>query len=58
MAVIVQGSAEDVIARRRPQPPEVLLGETIKRLAGLPPDVRPTSLPTQYVRIAILLARP
>ncbi len=57
MVATVQESAEDVIGRRRPQPPEVLLGDTIKWLAGLPPDVRPTSLPIQYVRIANMMAR-
>jgi hypothetical protein len=57
MAAIVQESLQDLIARRRPQPPETLAGETIKWLAGLPAEVRPTSLPTQFVRIANALAR-
>jgi hypothetical protein len=49
--------SENVSEQRRQQPPEVLLGDTIKWLAGLPADVRPTSLPAQYVRIANTLAR-
>jgi hypothetical protein len=49
--------SDDVIERRRQQPLEVLLGETIKWLAGLPAEVRPTSLPIQYVRITNTLAR-
>lgn len=57
MAAVVQESLEDVIARRRPQPPEVLLTDTIKWLASLPSDVRPTALPIQFVRIANALAR-
>ena len=57
MAAIVQESLEDLIARRRPQPPESLVGETIKWLAGLPADVRPSALPIQFVRIANAVAR-
>jgi len=57
MAALVQESLEDIIARRRPQPPEVLVADTIKWLASLPPDVRPTALPTQFVRIANALSR-
>jgi len=52
MAAILRESLEDVIARRRPQPPEALVADTIKWLAGLPADVRPTALPVQFVRIA------
>ncbi len=57
MAAILHESLEDLIARRRPQPPEALVGETIKWLASLPADVRPTSLPIQFARIANALAR-
>lgn len=57
MVAVVQESLDDVIARRRPQPPEVLLTDTIKWLASLPSDVRPTVLPIQFVRIANALAR-
>jgi hypothetical protein len=57
MAAILHESLEDVIARRRPQPPEALHGDTIKWLASLPADVRPTLLPIQFVRIANALAR-
>ncbi|HEX4586106.1 MAG TPA: hypothetical protein VH183_14855 [Burkholderiaceae bacterium] len=57
MVATAQESLEDVIARRRPQPPEALVSDTIKWLAGLPADVRPTSLPIQFVRIANALAR-
>jgi len=56
MVALAQESLEQVIARRRPQPPEVLLSDTIRWLAALPPDVRPTALPTQFVRIANALA--
>ncbi len=45
------------IGRRRPQPPETLNPETIRWLAALPVDVRPTLFPIQYVRIANMLAR-
>ena len=55
MVAILQD--EDLIKRRRPQAPEVLQSDTIKWLAGLPADVRPTSLPIQYMRIANALAR-
>jgi hypothetical protein len=55
--VTVLESLEDIVARRRPQPPEALTGDTIKWLAGLPSDVRPGALPIQYVRIANKLAR-
>ncbi len=48
---------DDVIARRRPQPPESLATETVRWLAGLPSDVRPRRLPIEYVRIANALAR-
>jgi hypothetical protein len=48
---------DEIIARRRPQPPETLGAETIRWLAGLPPDVRPAALPIQFVRIANALAR-
>ena len=57
MVATVHDLLEDVIARRRPQTAEVLLGDTIKWLAGLPYDVRPSLLPTQYARIANALAR-
>jgi hypothetical protein len=57
MVALAQPSLEEVIARRRPQPPETLLSDTIRWLAALPPDVRPTALPTQFVRIANALAR-
>jgi len=57
MVAAVQESLESLIARRRPQPPEVLASETIKWLASLPSDVRPTALPSQYLRIANALAR-
>jgi hypothetical protein len=57
MAALAEESLKDVIARRRPQPPEVLLSDTIKWLAALPADVRPTALPIQYVRIANAVAR-
>lgn len=57
MVTTVQDSLEEIIARRRPQLPEVLTGDTIQWLAGLPPDVRPGALPIQYVRIANRLAR-
>jgi len=48
---------EEIIARRRLQPTETLGNETIRWLAGLPPDVRPSALPIQFVRIANALAR-
>jgi hypothetical protein len=57
MAVLAQESLEGIIARRRPQPPEVLAGDTIKWLASLPPDVRPSALPTRFVRIANAISR-
>lgn len=57
MVTTVQESLEEIIARRRPQPPESLTGDTIKWLAGLPSDVRPSALPIQFVRIANQLAR-
>jgi hypothetical protein len=57
MVAVAHESLEDVIARRRPQPPEVLVSDTIKWLATLPADVRPTALPTQYVRITNAVAR-
>jgi hypothetical protein len=57
MAAILHESLEQLIARRRPQPPQQLHGDTIKWLAGLPADVRPTLLPIQFVRIANELAR-
>jgi hypothetical protein len=57
MVATLHDSLEDVIARRRPQPPEALVGDTIKWLAGLPSDVRPSLLPIHYVRIANALAR-
>jgi hypothetical protein len=57
MAAILRESLEDLIARRRPQPPEALVADTIKWLAGLPADVRPTALPVQFVRIANAVAR-
>jgi hypothetical protein len=57
MVAVAQESLEAVIARRRPQPPETLLSDTIKWLASLPADVRPTALPVQFVRIANALAR-
>lgn len=57
MAALMTDSLEEVIARRKPQPPESLQTETIRWLASLPPDVRPTALPIQYVRIANALAR-
>jgi hypothetical protein len=57
MAALMNDSLEELIARRRPQPPESLQGDTIRWLAGLPPDVRPSALPIQYVRIANALAR-
>jgi hypothetical protein len=49
-------SLEEIIARRRPQPPETLGNDTIRWLAALPPDVRPSALPVQFVRIANALA--
>jgi hypothetical protein len=57
MAALAQESLEEIIARRRPQPKEVLLSDTIRWLAALPPDVRPTALPIQFVRIVNALAR-
>ncbi len=48
---------EEIIARRRPQPPETLDSDTIRWLASLPPDVRPSALPSQFVRVANALAR-
>jgi hypothetical protein len=50
-------SLAELIARRRPQPPENLAPETMRWLAGLPSDVRPRQLPIEYVRIANALAR-
>jgi hypothetical protein len=57
MVATVEESLEELIARRRPQPPEALVGDTIKWLAALPADVRPTALPIQFVRIANAVAR-
>jgi hypothetical protein len=48
---------DEIIGKRKPQAPESLNGETIKWLASLPADVRPTLLPIQFVRIANALAR-
>jgi hypothetical protein len=55
--IATQATAEEIVARRRPQPPEALVGETVKWLASLPADVRPRSLPIQFVRIANSMAR-
>jgi len=57
MAALMNDSLEEISARRRPQPPESLQSDTIRWLAGLPVDVRPTALPIEYVRIANALAR-
>ena len=54
---MTQSSLEDQIARRKPQPPEPLAPETIRWLAGLPSDVRPTAMPSQYTRIANRMAQ-
>ena len=48
---------EETVERRRPQPPETLSDDTIRWLASLPADVRPTLLPIHYVRIVNALAR-
>jgi len=57
MGSTVHDPADNGIQGRSPQPPEALAGDTIKWLASLPEDVRPTSLPVHYVRIANALAR-
>jgi hypothetical protein len=57
MAALMTDSLEEMIARRKLQPPESLQSDTIRWLASLPTDVRPTALPIQFVRIANALAR-
>ena len=57
MASTVHEPPGNPTAGRQAQPPEALLGDTIKWLAALPQNVRPTSLPIQHVRIANALAR-
>jgi hypothetical protein len=57
MVATTPTSLKDIIARRRPQPREALLADTVKWLAGLPADVRPRSLPIEFVRIANAMAR-
>lgn len=47
----------ELIARRRPQPPESLSNETMQWLATLPTHVRPRVLPIEYTRIANTLSR-
>ena len=57
MAQTVGSTADDLAARRRPQAPEQLAGETIEWLAALPANVRPRSLPIQFTRITNTLGR-
>jgi len=57
VAVTFATSIDEIIARRRPQPPETLAPETVRWLAGLPSDVRPRALPIEYVRIANAIGR-
>lgn len=47
----------ELVKRRQAQSLETLRPETIQWLAGLPPDVRPRSLPIAFTRIANELGR-
>ncbi len=57
MAAAPNEVLDEIISKRKPQAPESLHPDTIRWLASLPADVRPTLLPIQYVRIANGLAR-
>jgi hypothetical protein len=57
VAATKEPSPQQLVARRRSQPPETLAPETMRWLAALPGDVRPRQLPIEYVRITNAIAR-
>jgi len=56
-AAVAAPAEDDFVVRRRPQSAETLSAETVQWLAALPPSVKPTLLPIEFVRIANALSR-